>query len=163
MENNDIYAISGRIKNLIAREDMALMDAGLTLVNYYSLMLKDLYDFAQTLPPPYNNDLVRLLSQKEDLPKNVIKVSTLRQEESNKGLVDSWEALEPEFVSEEVALEYFLEKYEALGTKYGKSGDEFWAEAESVGVMTDDHREVMKLHGNISMCYNLLSRNKEYT
>ena len=45
-----VYAISGRIKNILAREDIALSQVGSVLVNYFTLMLKELYDFSGTLP-----------------------------------------------------------------------------------------------------------------
>jgi len=80
MENN-IYQISGRVKNLIAMEDIALSPVGIVLVNYYSLALKDLYDFSETLPVADRERFEALLKSKENLPMLVIKVGAALQEE----------------------------------------------------------------------------------
>lgn len=78
---NNIYEISGRVKNLIAMEDIAVSPVGTVLVNYYSLVLKDLYDFAETLPATDRDRLDLLLRSKENLPMLVIKVGSALQEE----------------------------------------------------------------------------------
>ncbi|HWY36833.1 MAG TPA: hypothetical protein VNX68_19460, partial [Nitrosopumilaceae archaeon] len=79
-ENNDVYAISGRIKNIIARRDLALSPAGTILVNAYTLALKELHDFSEKLPAPYNEELKNLLIQKETLPGYVIGLSTPKRD-----------------------------------------------------------------------------------
>jgi len=81
-ENIDVYAISGRIKNMIAVKDLALSTAGLILVNTYTMVLKDLHDFAEKLPEPYKEELHKVLIQKEGLPEYVIHLSTPQQENS---------------------------------------------------------------------------------
>ncbi len=53
--SDSVYAISSRIKNIVAVEDIALSPVGNILVNYYTLVLKDLHDFAEHLPEPYNS------------------------------------------------------------------------------------------------------------
>ena len=73
--SNDIYAIAGRIKNIIARAEIALSPVGVILVNYYSLALKDFYDFSEKIPTPFKEELQDLLASKEDVQKNVIMVS----------------------------------------------------------------------------------------
>jgi hypothetical protein len=81
MPNNDIYQIVGRIKNLIAVEDIALSPAGNVLVNTYALALADLYRFSDTLSQEQGDSLRKILSQKEDLPRYVIKLVNPEPEE----------------------------------------------------------------------------------
>lgn len=150
---NDIYAISGRIKNHIAMKDIALSPVGTILVNYFTLALKDLYDFAESLSEPNRTALIRLIMDKETVPRNIIQVSTQKQE------AEQAERFKPDFDSNEIALDFFLDRYEVLGAKYGKSGDEYWAEAESAYENTEDHREIMRLHRNIGMLMNLVRKN----
>lgn len=80
---NDVQAISGRIKNLIAREDLALSPAGVVLFNSYTLFLKQLYDFANYLPLPYSVQLEDMFNSSEDLPRNVIQLSTPKKEDDD--------------------------------------------------------------------------------
>ena len=76
MNSNDVYAISGRIKNMISMEDLWLSPAGNILANAYTLVLKDLHDFAEKLPDPYNQQLADLLFRNENLPLRVIALTT---------------------------------------------------------------------------------------
>lgn len=150
---NDIYQISGRIKNHIAMEDISLSPVGTVLVNYFALAMKDLHDFAYTIPEPYKSELTRILVTKEVVPKHIIQVSTKTQEQEQANRV------KPDFDSNEIALDFFLDKYEVLGAKYGMSGDDFWAEAESSYQNTEDHNEIMRLHKNINMLMYLVGKN----
>lgn len=78
---NDVYSISGRIKNHIAMEDLSLSPIGNILVNSYTLILKDLHDFANDLPYPHNNELIKILIEKEAFPRNFMKLITPKQED----------------------------------------------------------------------------------
>ncbi len=75
MEQNDIHMIVARVKNHLAREDIALSPNGGILVNTFSMMLKDLYDFADTLDNPQQEQLRNFLFLKETLPLYVIKLT----------------------------------------------------------------------------------------
>lgn len=74
-EKTDIYAIVGRMKNMIAKEDLALGPAGKVLLNYYALTLKELHEYAEALPEPYSDQLASLLVEHEDLPLLVMEVT----------------------------------------------------------------------------------------
>ena len=76
MQNNDIYAISGRVKNHIANADIAISQVGNVLVNYFTLMIKELYDFSDTLPQPNKDAMVKILTSNEKVPMNIIKVAS---------------------------------------------------------------------------------------
>jgi hypothetical protein len=151
---NDIYEIAGRIKNIIAKKDIALSPVGNILVNSYALVLKDLYDFADTLPMPLGDKLVDLLISKEGMPEYVIRLS---QPKENKTLYEQvMEAREnPQFGSTEEALKSYSEEYEALG------GDGFWLEAESSSLLSENHRKIMRLSRSIGMCKHLIQREKD--
>lgn len=79
-EISDIYAISGRVKNIIAKEGIDLSPVGTILVNYYTLVLKDLHDFANNLPEPHRGQMLNLLLARENMPCNVIKVCMPNEE-----------------------------------------------------------------------------------
>jgi hypothetical protein len=78
--SNSIYEIKARIGNKIASSDIALSPVGEVLVNYFSLALKDLYDFSDTLPLEQRSKLNSILAQKEDVPKQIIQVATPKEE-----------------------------------------------------------------------------------
>ncbi len=170
MDNYDPLAISGRIKNIIAREDLAISPAGTFLVNYFTLFLHELYEFADKNPGVYNQELVKILNRGEELPKNVIKVSTPKNDPEEElpleddrrydyavqGIIDGREMCR--FGSNEEALKHFTEEYEALGAKYNKSGYEFWLEAECSSVDTDDYRTIMRLARSVAMCKHLMGK-----
>jgi hypothetical protein len=80
--SDTIYEIVGRIKNLVAKEDIALSPNGVILCNTYALMLKDLYEFSDTLNDVHKEKLNRLLRSKEELPVYVIKLITPKEEEN---------------------------------------------------------------------------------
>lgn len=80
-KSDDIYAISGRIKNLIAMEAIALSRAGIYLVNVHTLFLKELHEFASGLDKDGREQLKEILFENEKLPKNVIKLSTPKEED----------------------------------------------------------------------------------
>jgi len=156
---SDIYEISGRVKNIIAREDIALSPIGKILVNYYTLMLKSLYDFSETLPLENRIKLDSLIKENEILPMLVIKVSSQDQGEY-KSLYD--QVMEtrnsPQFGSNEEALSYYELVYKALTECNGYTGDGFWLEAESESYLTEDHKKIMKLARAIKMCKYLISK-----
>lgn len=143
--SNDVYAISGRIKNLIAKKDLALSPTGLILVNAFTLMLKDLYEYADNLTHPNSEALRKLLEEKESLPAYVIEVSTPKEPiEDPSGHL--------RFDSNEEALKYFTDEFERLG------GEKFWLEAESASIVTDKHYEVMVSRRNREMAKYLTER-----
>ena len=157
MENNDIYAISGRIKNIIARSDIALSPAGTILVNYFTLMFKDLYAFAEARDL---KELDFLLKSKENIPQLIIEASTPK-EDRFVTLYDEVCKKKAEFKSAKQALNYYKQEYNDLGAKHGMSGKDFWMEAESSEMLTEDQRKIMRLQKAIQMCYYLIQKEKE--
>ena len=85
--SDSIYQIKARIGNKIASSDIALSPVGEVLVNYFSLTLKDLYDFSDTLPSEQSSKLNSILAQKESVPKQIIQVCSPK-EESNTFVLD---------------------------------------------------------------------------
>src|ERR1700688_3174578 len=156
---NDIYDISGRIKNIIAREDLAMSPAGNILVNYFSLFLKDLYDFSYSLNSPCDMELRRILNKSENIPLNIIKVSSPKERLMT--IYDELENMKTKFKTNEEALEHFTTEYEELGSEYGMTGDEFWFDAESSPDLTEDYRKIMRLRRSIDMCNYLIKKEKE--
>lgn len=156
--SNDIYEISARIKNIIAREDMTLSPAGKILVNYFSLMMKDLYDFSDTLPEPYNQYLKYDLSQKESVPMTIIKVSTPKDNPFSfySEVMNSVK----NFGSNVEALRYYMEEYDFLGSEHDMQGDEYWMEAEKASILSDDHIKIMKLRRAILILKYLVNKEK---
>lgn len=69
---NDLYKIAARVKNLARDYDASLTPMGEKLCNGYILILKDLYDFAETLPEASKIKLIDLLRSKEDFPRSII-------------------------------------------------------------------------------------------
>jgi hypothetical protein len=159
-QNNDIYAIVGRIKNLLAKEDIALSPVGTVLVNYYALALKEFYDYSEKLPQEYKEGFQRLLLSREDVPKNIILVSSPQEESET--LYEKILKMKPQFETNEEALNQFSKEYKNLTESYGLKDDEFWFEAESSSNLTEDHQEIMSLAGSIRMCKYLINKNKEY-
>lgn len=76
MSDNDIYAIAGRIKNFIAKEDIGLTENGKVLCNLYALTLKKIYDFSDTLSPNKGDELRSLLKDREKLVAEILKIIT---------------------------------------------------------------------------------------
>jgi hypothetical protein len=73
---NDIYEINGRIKNHIARENIALSPVGTILVNYFSLFFKDLYDFTEKYDHhPHIEELKNIINKNEKMPLLIIQSS----------------------------------------------------------------------------------------
>ena len=67
----------------------------------------------------------------------------------------------PKFKSNAAALEHFLKEYEELGSKYGKTGDEFWLEAESSPITTEDYRKIRTIQSGINMCKHLIDKERD--
>lgn len=158
MDKNDVYAISGRIKNIIAREDVALSPVGTVLVNYFTLVLKDLYDFADTLEDSKKEALFRLLRAKEDTPLHIIQVATPKEKAPT--LYEEFTKAKPQFNTNEEALDHFIKEYDDLGSLYGMSGDDFWLEAEDSSYLNEDHIKIMRLQRQIQMCKHLIKRDR---
>lgn len=155
MQNNDVYTISGRIKNLIAMKDLGLSPAGTVLVNTFTLLLQDLYNFADTLSDHDQTRLNAILAEKEKFPAYVLEVITPKQDpEDEYPIQDS----EPEFDSAQEALDFFTKEFDALGKEYGKTGEEFWQEAESSSTNTDDYSKIRELSRNIAMAKDLIKQ-----
>jgi hypothetical protein len=67
----------------------------------------------------------------------------------------------PLYSSGEEALEAFTAEYEALGAKHGMTGYEFWLQAENeVGIWSEDHNKIHRLHRMIDVCYRLIEKGK---
>ena len=81
-DNNDVWTISGRIKNLIAKENIAISPAGIVLVNIQTHFLKQLYDVSEKYLPPYESMVLNsiLRTDGEDLPRSVISILTPNSE-----------------------------------------------------------------------------------
>lgn len=78
---NDVYSVSARIENSIAKANLDLSPYGRILCNSYSLVLKDLYDFADCLPKQDSDNLRKILTEKEKFPLYVIDLCTPKEEE----------------------------------------------------------------------------------
>jgi hypothetical protein len=154
--SNDVHTISARVKNLIAKEDIALSPVGKVLVNYFTLVLKNLYDFSETLPEPHKQRLNEVIGRTEDMPLLVIKVSTPK--EQPKTLYEQVISSKPEFVSNEEALKHFEEEYRYLGSLYGVTGDELWFQAESGQLSGPDSDEIRRLKRSVTMCQYLIEK-----
>lgn len=100
MAQNDIYSIHGRIKNHIAMKGLGLNGAGQVLVNSYALVLKDLYDFAETLHEADAYELKSLLFKKENFVEYVLTMITPSEEEEEAMQERKREAQEREYVLE---------------------------------------------------------------
>jgi len=146
---NDINSISARIKNIIARQDIALSPVGKILVNYFTLMFKDLYDFSETLQELDKSKLNYLLEQKESLPCQIIQVASPKEQYMSVN-----DEINEKFKTTKEALAFYTQMYEDLG------GDEFWAFAESSSVLTEDMMKVMRARRCIGMCRYLLEKEK---
>lgn len=161
MSKNDIYEIKARVANIIAREDIALSPVGRILVNYFSLLFKDLYDLSETLPEERRQFMQYYLKERESLPMTIIKVATPKKEKTlYEQVMESRE--NPQFDSAEEALEHITKEYEELGAKHGKSGDDFWFEAEEADGMDwcEDYAIIMRLKRHLQMCHYLIEKNK---
>jgi hypothetical protein len=64
----------------------------------------------------------------------------------------------PLFGSYQEALTHYTKEYEGLGRKHGKTGNEFWEEAENSSVYTEDYRKIMSLRMSINMCIHLIKK-----
>ena len=82
--SNELHAINGRIKNHLARKDLALTPAGTILINSFSFLVKDLYDFADTLVDADAYVLKKIVENAETLPLNVLTLTTPSAEEMEK-------------------------------------------------------------------------------
>lgn len=155
-KNKDIASISGRIKNLIAKKNLALGPAGNFLVNMYAHVLMELHTFAEKLPEPFSKELENLLISKENMPETVISLSTPKEQKLTpyeEVLCVKWR-----FKTNEEALEHFLKEYEDLGSKYNMAAQEFWMESETVPVMNEDHIKCCRLARQVQMCKYLIYR-----
>jgi hypothetical protein len=159
MKSDDIYIISGRIKNILAKSDIALSPVGKILINAYTLVLKELQDYAEKIPEPWSRELKDLLISKEGMPEYVIRLSTPR--EKFMSLYDEVKKKEVEFESVKKALKHYTKEYEALGEEYGISGDELWMRAESASMLDEDCIKIMRLARSIQMCKYLLKKENE--
>lgn len=158
-KNHDIYSINGRIKNIIAKDDIALSPVGTILVNYYCHALKAFYDYSDKLPAPFKEELQAVIEKEEDLPKKVIEASTPKEEYES--LYDQVMNAKVQFASNEEALEHFIQEYKDLTEAYGLKDHEFWLEAEAARYLTDDHRAIMRLARGIHMLKYLIAKAKE--
>ena len=151
-QSNTVYAISGRMKNLLAMAGISLTPVGTILINSYTHVLKSLYDFAENLEG-FNEraSLEHLLLQAESLPKSVIEL-TIPKEGTT--LYDDITRLMPMYPSNEDALADMIAEYEYCG------GEEFWVEAESAILDTEEYSRIRTLRRGIGMCQYLVNKNK---
>ena len=73
--NTDIYAIAARVKNLARDYDARLTPIGESMCNLYVHILKDFYDFADTLPEPHYQNMMKLIESKEGFCRDVIELN----------------------------------------------------------------------------------------
>lgn len=156
--SDDIYALTGRMKNIIASDGISLSPAGTILLNTFALALKDLYDFSDTLPAESGQALKNLLATKEGLPCYVIKLTSPRPQAT---VGEQVEKAEIQFETLEKALEYYQKEYNALGEEYGISGDELWLRAENASMLDEDCLKIMRLNRSIQMCKYLIKKGPE--
>lgn len=64
----------------------------------------------------------------------------------------------PRFKNNKEALDHYVREYEALGAKYGKTGEELWIEAESSPVYKEHYNDVFRLYRSIMMCRYLIKK-----
>lgn len=71
----------------------------------------------------------------------------------------------PVFKTNEEALRFFTKQYEALGQKYGQTGDQLWMKVEEDGwgeapddseIIKEDSKKIQRLCRNIAMCKHLI-------
>jgi hypothetical protein len=72
--SNDLYAIDARVKNLARDWDAHLTPMGTILCNHFTFVLKDLYDFSDTLSEPYKHRLKEILEKHEGMPRKIIEL-----------------------------------------------------------------------------------------
>jgi hypothetical protein len=72
-EGTDLHTIAARVKNLARDWDAQLTPAGESLCNAYVWVLKDIYDFADTLEESKKSVLKELLRKHENMPRKVIE------------------------------------------------------------------------------------------
>lgn len=72
--SNDIYKVAARVKNLARSNGAALTPAGEVLCNSYVHVILSLYNFADTLPKVYGDELKELVKSHENMPANVISL-----------------------------------------------------------------------------------------
>ena len=65
----------------------------------------------------------------------------------------------PIFNSPEEALEFYTKEYYELTAKYGKSGHEFWLEAERSSQWSEDYSKILTLARNIGMARYQIEKN----
>jgi hypothetical protein len=82
--SNDLHSINGRIKNHLARKDLAVTPAGTILINSFCFLLKDLYDFADTLVEADAYELNKIIERTETMPLNILTLTTPSAEEMEK-------------------------------------------------------------------------------
>lgn len=161
--SDDIYAIAGRIKNLIAMEDLGLTQSGLYIVNAHALNLKDLHDCANKIPEPFKNELKNLIFSQETMSRNILKLATPKEEPQS--FMEKFMETKARFQTNQEAYKYFKKEYESLGQRYGLTGDDFWIEAECADgartSRTEDYNKIMTLHRQMGMCRYLMNKEKE--
>lgn len=72
---SDIYAIAARVKNLARSYDASLTPVGESLCNLYIHVLKEFYEYAETLPEPYRTKLTELIQSKEGFCRDVVELN----------------------------------------------------------------------------------------
>lgn len=75
MKDTTIYAIAARVKNLARDSDAHLTPLGESLCNLYVHVLKEFYEFAETLPEYSQKELGELIESKEGFCRDVIKLN----------------------------------------------------------------------------------------
>lgn len=73
MSDTDLYAISGRMKNLVSRRNLDLLGAGTVMINTLTLFLKELHDLSDTLPLD-RKALKEKLFRAEEIPCYIMSV-----------------------------------------------------------------------------------------
>ena len=74
-DQNDLYRIAARVKNLAKETTGSLTPQGEILCNCYAHVLKSFYEFSKTLPEKDGTILHNLIRTHESMPSDVISAS----------------------------------------------------------------------------------------
>lgn len=84
---NDIYQISARIKNAVAFADHALSPQGNALCNMFSHVIKELYDFSETIvDEEIASKLNQIIKKQEEFPAKLLDLFKPKEESEIEGI-----------------------------------------------------------------------------
>lgn len=74
LESTDIYKISARIRNHVSAL-LSLTPIGIIFCNEFTHVMKELYDFGDSLEKSKKNELRTILKRAEKMPSKVIELA----------------------------------------------------------------------------------------